>query len=195
MMTEKQFESKIKKLKTPKKIQDFLNSLKNNKEDSVSSPKVCLEKNKAHCLEGALIAHCAFLLNGKESFLVDIKSKKNDLDHVVTLFKENGLWGAISKTSYPVLRFRDPVFRNPRELVMSYFPEYFLENGKKTMLAYSTLFSLKKRKKDWMVSTDDLYEIGWEIDVIKHFPIAPKKSLSRLRDADKEEVKRVFGGQ
>jgi len=142
-MTDKEFFIFLKKLNTPTKIQDFLNSLENNKKDTIFSPKLAVLNKKAHCMEGALIAHCAFILNNKKSFLLDIRSKKKDLDHIVTLFREDGLWGAISKTSYPVLKFRDPVFKNVRELVMSYFSEYFLEDGEKTMLDFSTPFSLE----------------------------------------------------
>lgn len=193
-MTDKEFFKFLKKLNTPAKIQDFLNTLENNKADTVFSPKVSIENKTAHCLEGALIAHTCFILNKKESFLLDIKSKRNDLDHVITVFKEDGLYGAISKTSYPVLKYRDPIFKNIRELAMSYFSEYFLENGEKTMLSYSAPFSLEKRKNFWITTNEDLYEIGWEIDNIKHFEIAPKKAMQKLRKADKDEIFRVFGG-
>ncbi len=193
-MTDKEFFKFLKKLNTPTKIQDFLNTLDENKTDDIFSPKKSIENKKVHCLEGALIAHACFILNKKESFLLDIKSKRNDLDHVITVFKENGLYGAISKTSYPVLKYRDPIFKNIRELAMSYFSEYFLENGEKTMLSYSAPFSLEKRKNSWMTTNEDLYEIGWEIDNIKHFEIAPKKAMQKLRKADKDEIFRVFGG-
>lgn len=191
-MTDKEFLRFLKKLNTPKKIQDFLNTLENNKADTVFSPKKSIENKTAHCLEGALIAHACFILNKKESFLLDIKAKRNDLDHVVAVFKEGGLYGAISKTSYSVLKFRDPVFKNARELVMSYFSEYFLENGEKTMLSYSSPFSLKKRNISWITTNEDLYEIGWEIDNVKHFEIAPQKVMKKLRKADADEVSRVF---
>lgn len=191
-MTDKEFLRFLKKLNTPKKIQDFLNTLENNKADTVFSPKKSIENKTAHCLEGALIAHACFILNKKESFLLDIKAKRNDLDHVVAVFKEGGLYGAISKTSYSVLKFRDPVFKNARELVMSYFSEYFLENGEKTMLSYSSPFSLKKRNRSWIATNEDLYEIGWEIDNVKHFEIAPQKVMKKLRKADADEVSRVF---
>jgi len=44
-----------------------------------------------------------------------------------------------------------------------------------------------------MTTNRDLYEIGWEIDNIKHFNIAPKKAMLGLRNADKDEILRVFG--
>lgn len=191
-MNEEEFFKFIKKLNTPTKIQDFLNTLKNNKTDNISSPKKAIKSKKAHCLEGALIAYAALTMNNKKVYLMDIRAKNYDLDHVVALFKENGLWGAISKTSYPVLRYRDPVFKTPRELAMSYFSEYFLEDGEKTMRSFSTLFSINGRGNKWMTTDDDLYEIGWEIDNIKHFDIAPVESIKKLRKADKEERERVF---
>ena len=49
----------------------------------------------------------------------------NDDDHVLAVFRHNGAWGCIAKSNFTVLRFRDPVYRSIRELMMSYFDVYF----------------------------------------------------------------------
>ena len=116
-----------KKLTTPQKIQDYLDTIPANlskKGSTCFSPHLVFEKGKAHCIEGAFIAAAALWLHGEEPLLLDLKAKTNDYDHVVALYKQNGYWGAISKTNHPMLRFRDPIYKTPRELALSYFHEY-----------------------------------------------------------------------
>jgi hypothetical protein len=86
--------------------------------------------------------------------LLDLQTIDADEDHVVALFKERNLWGAISKTNNPVLRWRDPVYTSVRELAMSYFNEYFLpSNGEKSLKAYSRPFDLSKyRPEKWVTA-------------------------------------------
>src|SRR3989344_1742309 len=117
----------LKALNTPRKIQDFLNKIPINfeeKGDTCFSPKMVLKKWKAHCIEGAMLAAVALRLNGKKPLVVDLTSVPEDFDHVICVFKEDGCWGAISKTNHAVLRYREPVYKNIRELVMSFFHEY-----------------------------------------------------------------------
>src|SRR3989338_2168042 len=54
-----------------------------------------------------------------------------EVDRVVALYKRGGRFGAISKTNHAVLRFRDPIYRTPRELALSYFHEWFLNEPAK----------------------------------------------------------------
>ena len=111
-----------------------------------------------------------------------MRALPSDLDHIVTLFKERGLWGAISKTNHPVLRWRDPVYRSPRELIMSYVHEYCLPGGKKSLLEYSRPFSLTRfAPSRWLTLEDDLDWLMEALDVAPHLPIAPKASLTRQR--------------
>lgn len=180
------------KLNTPSKIQDFLNSLKFNfeeKKETCSSPRTVLGRKSAHCQEGALLASAILWYHGKNPLILDLKSAKNDYDHVVALFKENGFWGAISKTNHSVLRYREPVYKAIRELAMSYFHEYFLNDGTKTMRSYSKPFNLKKLGTEWVTSKKDLWYIGSTLDDSKHFPVLSKKQIKNLRKADKIEIK------
>ena len=108
------------------------------------SPRRVLKTRTAHCSEAAILAVAAFIYHGKPAWLMDIQALPSDQDHVVTLFQERGLWGAISKTNHAVLRWRDPIYRSPRELAMSYAHEYCLPGGKKSMLAFSRPFSLTR---------------------------------------------------
>ncbi|MDP3956925.1 MAG: hypothetical protein Q8Q10_00290 [bacterium] len=177
----------LHKLSTPGKIQDFLdtlpiNCLKNG--PTCFSPRRVLREKKAHCIEGAMLAALALWLHGEEPLLLDLRSTKDDYDHVVALYKKNGYWGALSKTNYPVLRFRDPIYRTIRELALSYFHEYtLLKTGEKTLLSYSRPFSLKKLGTDWITAEEDLWDVACALDDSQHFSLVPKKNKKFLRKA------------
>ena len=181
----------FQKLNSPQKIQDFLNTLAMNfesKGDTLKSPRYVLKKRNAHCLEGAFFAAAALWYHGHQPILLDLKSTKNDFDHVVTLFKRFGRWGAISKTNHVVLRYREPVYRSYGELAMSYFHEYFLHNGKKTMRSYSKPYNLKKHGKRWVTTKGNLWDIGDALDVSPHIVIATSKMIKNFRKAEAIEV-------
>ena len=117
-----------------------------------------------------------------------LKATDEEFDHVVTPFKVRGLWGALSKTNHAVLRYREPVYKNIRELAISYFHEYFLDNGKKTLRQYSVPFNLNSMRKNWAVSEKDLWYIDKALDKVKHYDVMPKFSVKNLRKAEKIEI-------
>ena len=126
-----------------------------------------------------MLAVAALIYHGKPAWLMDIQALPSDQDHIVTLFKERGLWGAISKTNHAVLRWRDPIYRSVRELAMSYAHEYNLNYGKKSMLAYSKPFSLARyAPARWLIAPDDLYWLMEDLDASPHLPMAPKSRLA-----------------
>lgn len=182
----------FKKLSSPQKIQAFLNNLPINFEehgDTAMSPREVLKKKKAHCMEGALLAATALWYHGQKPLLLDLVTTKNDDDHVVTLFKQNGCWGAISKTNHVVLRYREPVYKTVRELAMSYFHEYFKDSGQKTLRKYSVPFDLSKIKdKSWLTSGEDLWEINNLLEASKHYPILSRTQIKTLRKAEPIEI-------
>lgn len=182
----------LKKLNTPAKVQDFLNRLKFNfekKRETLKSPLFTLRAGNAHCLEGALLGAYILSLHDFTPYLLHLQTTRNDFDHVVVPFKQNGFWGALSKTNHAVLRYREPVYKNIRELVLSYFHEYFLNDGKKTLRQYSKLLNLNTFEKNLMVQDGDLWRIDQELDKIKHYNILSSKALKNLRKADKVEIK------
>jgi hypothetical protein len=184
--------SVFKKLNSPEKIQDFLNSLPFNFEkggDTMRSPQETLRTKKAHCLEGALLAAAILWYHGEQPLLLDLETTHKDQSHVVALFKRNGLWGAISKTNHAVLRYRDPVYTTVRELVLSYFNEYFLDTGIKTLRTYSRPFSLLTFTDDWLTTSKSLWHIEKKLIASPHVRIAPASALNKLRRADAVEIK------
>jgi len=176
----------LKKLRTPERVQDFLDSLPYNYEKSgetCSSPVVALRRGSVHCLEGAFLAAAALSLQGDKPLLMNFLTAPGDQDHAVTLFKRDGHWGAISKTNHAVLQYRDPVHRTLRELAVSYFHEYFLSGtGRKTLRAYSIPFHLTRFPK-WMTDEEDLWEVAHALRDTRHTPIAPIHLLKNSRHA------------
>jgi hypothetical protein len=181
----------IKILNTPAGVQDFLNNLEFNFEkrgETLKSPLFSLRTKNAHCLEGALLGAYILSLHGHRPYLMHLKADREDYDHVVAPFKVGRLWGALSKTNHAVLRYREPVYKNIRELALSYFHEYFLDNGIKTLRQYSALLNLNNFEKNWMVMEGNLWGIDEELDKIKHYDIVPRKYFKKLRRADRIEI-------
>lgn len=177
----------FERLDTPQRIQDFLDALPANFEpdgDTHMSPRRVLSERVAHCTEGAILAAACLTFHGRDAPLMDLRSLPADQDHVVTLFKQHGLWGAISKTNHAVLRWRDPIYRSPRELAMSYAHEYYLKNGRKSLIAYSKPFRLTRyAPAHWVTAEDNLDWLIIALDDSPHLPLAPKATLQRQRKA------------
>lgn len=181
----------LQKLNTPAKVQDFLNTIPFNfeeKKETLKSPLRTLREKSAHCFEGALLGAYILSLHGHKPYILYLKSAKNDFDHVIAPFKIEGRWGALSKTNHAVLRYREPVYKSIRELVMSYFHEYFLPDGSKTLRQYSALLNLNSFEKGWEKDEADLWGIDEALDKLKHSHIL-KNMRMKLRKADKLEIK------
>src|SRR3989344_6702680 len=139
----------FRKLNSSRKLQDFINVIPVNfekKGETLMSPRRVLKEKKAHCLEGAFLASAILWFHGEKPLLMDLKTTDYDFDHVVALFRRGKFWGEISKTNHAVLRYREPIYDSPRELAMSYFHEYFMDSGFKTLRSYSASFDLSTRK-------------------------------------------------
>lgn len=201
----------FKRLDSPKKIQDFLNTLPINFEkhgDTCYSPRMVLRKHTAHCMEGAMLAAAALEFHGRPPLVLDLRSAAHDYDHVVAVFKQFGCYGAISKTNHGVLRYREPVYQTLRELALSYFHEYFTDSGQKTLREFSQPLDLRyfdkprtldplpnpppegggKKYPNWRTSEHNLFEIPEYLDAIKHFQILSKSQIANLRKADTIEI-------
>ena len=184
--------SLFRRLNTPKKIQDFLDTIPINFDegnDTCMSPRMLLKMKKAHCIEGAYFAATALWFHGQKPLLLDLKASDNDYDHVVALFKAKNSWGAISKTNHAVLRYREPVYKTVRELAMSYFHEYFDDKGKKNLRSFSRPFSLAQFGTSWITSEKDLWHIAEALDDSPHEQILTRSAIAGLRKADKVEIK------
>jgi hypothetical protein len=164
--------SLYRRLKTPERIQRFLDDeVAYNKEpDGPTSrgPRWVVQERKGHCMEGALFAAAALRVNGHPPLLLDLEAVRDD-DHVLALYKNDGCWGAIAKSNYAGLRFRAPVYRTLRELVMSYFEHYYNLAGEKTLRGYSRPVNLTRFDYlNWMTAEQDVWEIPEYLCSVSH---------------------------
>jgi len=182
----------LRRLDRPRKIQDFLNRIPVNQErrgETCTSPLVTLRRNKAHCMEGALLAALALWMHGHRPLILDLKTTAADVDHLVALFRVDGFWGGITKTNHAVLRYREPIYRDVREIAASYFHEYIMNDGTKTLRRYSEPFDLRKWRGNWVTAEDDLWDLETAIDRSPHHELISRKQVARLRRADAIEIK------
>ncbi len=149
--------------------------------------RVALRRNRCHCIEGAFIAACALMLHGSPALLMDFQAKGDD-DHVLALFRHGRHWGAISKSNSIWLRWRDPVYRTPRELAMSYFHEYIL-GPKKSLRRVSRPFDIGAyRPEDWITAEEDCWNMAGEIDRSPHVTLVTAAQARRLKLRDPFET-------
>jgi hypothetical protein len=182
----------LARLGTPRRVQSFLDAIPINHErrrETCSSALTALRRNSAHCMEGALVAALALWCRGQPPLLMDLKTSRHDVDHVVALFRRGRYWGAITKTNHAVLRYREPIYRDPRELAASYFHEYFLNDGRKTLRSFSRPYDLRRHGTDWITRDDDLWDIQDALDRSPHVSLVDRSQIAGLRRADDIEIR------
>ena len=178
----------LRRLTTPEKIQRFLDEdIGYNKElqgPTCRSPRRVLRDRLAHCLEGALFGAAALRVQGWLPLLLDMEAIRDD-DHVLAVFRQRGCWGAIAKSNYAGLRFREPVYRTLRELAMSYFEHYYNLDGEKTLRTYSRAVSLDRFDRAlWMTAEEDLWAISDYLFTISHTALLKPASVRYLNPID-----------
>ncbi|MCE9585904.1 hypothetical protein K8R04_01130 [Candidatus Uhrbacteria bacterium] len=149
-----------------------------------------MREKRAHCIEGAMLAALAFRLQGQKPLILDLESTRHDFDHVIALFKQHGCWGAVSKTNHAVLRYREPVYKTIRELVLSYFHEYFDKNGFKTLRRYSRPVDLSRfDKQNWMTNEKHNWFVAQHLVEVDHVSLLTRPQIATLRKADPIEIR------
>ncbi len=180
----------LRRLDSPRKIQQFLFELKQNFEpdgDTCRPVRTILRERNAHCIEGAMLAACALWVHGEPPLVMDMRAVR-DFDHVVALYRRNGSWGSISKTNGPGLRGRDPVYGTLRELAMSYVHEYSNKRGHKTLREYSVPCDLRRfDAKIWVCGEKDAWKIAEALEDIRHFKLMTARQVKSLARRDPHE--------
>jgi len=179
----------LKTLTDPDKIQGFLDSVDYNPNYECRSPRWVIKKRSAHCFEGALFSAAALSFIGYKPLIVDMKAF-NDDDHVIAVYKVDGHWGSVAKSNFTTLRFREPVYRTLRELIMSYFDFYFNTEGDKSLRSYSLPLDLTVyNSKSWATTDEDLEYIGDKLESMRHFPVVNSKMIKNLNRASEISLK------
>jgi hypothetical protein len=161
---------RLRSLSPPWRIQKFLDELDYDfRGEGCRSPRRVLSERKVQCMDGALFAAAALRVQGHRPLILDLEAVYDD-DHVIALYRVNGLWGSIARSNYSGLRSREPLFRTVRDLVLCYVEGYFNLRRQKTLRRYSRPFDLSFfDARNWMTTDDDLWEIPNHLVGIRHY--------------------------
>ncbi len=188
----------LRRLTTPHKIQSYIDDMAYNTEEITRSAAGALVAGKVQCLDGALLAAAALEYHGHAPRLMDLRANERDADHVLAVYTYKGHYGAIAKSNYVGIRFREPVYRTLRELAISYFNNYVSPERERTLREYSQLINLAKfRKVDWRSAPvdEDIYEpLADRLEGARHFRLFPKAIEKVLKPSDERLVQAEMVG-
>ncbi|MCU0612398.1 MAG: hypothetical protein MUE60_11490 [Candidatus Eisenbacteria bacterium] len=177
---------------SPADIQVFLNQTPYSTHHACHSPYCVIRRASAHCAEGAYFAAAMLRLAGHPPLVMDLRAEQDD-DHVIAPFRVNGKWGAIAKSNTTMLRYREPLYRTLRELVMSYFEMYFNIRGLKSLRAYSRPVSLARfDPRGWMAGDEDLEYIGDFLTALPHTQVLHAREAAACVPADPDLMRACF---
>jgi hypothetical protein len=175
---------KLRNLKDPHGIQKLLDDMPYHLADTAWSPRRVLAENTSHCFEGAIFAAAALRANGFPPLIVDLEAD-HDTDHVLAVYRIDGLWGAVAKSNYTGCRYREPVYRSLRELALSYFNIYFNLRRERTLRRYSQPVNLARFDHlNWMTTDRPIWFIVYHLLEIPHAPLFPARVAKRLHRID-----------
>jgi hypothetical protein len=171
-------------LDSPAKVQRFLDSLDYDDRKGTRSPLWACREGAANCFEGALFAAAALRAIGRPPLIVDLVSV-NDDDHVLAVYRKRGHWGAVAKSNFAVLRYREPVYRTIRELAMSYFDIFFNTRNRKSLRSYSLPLNIARfDARNWVTTEEDIGYIGDALNAARHYRFISPAMARDLVEAD-----------
>ena len=180
----------LRALRTPYGVQRALDAMPYHHASTAWSPRRVLQSRTAHCLEGAVFAAAALRVLGFPPLLLDLEAVQ-DTDHVLAVYQARGHWGAIAKSNFTGLRYREPVYRTVRELVLSYFESYINLRGDRTLRAYSAPVNLARfdrSRPDWMTTAGDLWWIAEHLVGVRHTRLLAPALVRRLHRVDRRSL-------
>jgi len=174
----------FQKLTTPHKIQSYLDGIKYSEDPIYRTPRSVIRDQKAHCFDGALFAACALWCIGHPPLLLDLRAVEDD-DHVIAIFKQQGAYGALAKSNFVGLRYREPMYRTLRELCLTYFENYYNLAKKKTLRSYSRPLDLRASCfQGWPTHEAPLEMIATRLDALPHYSLLSSKMVGQLIPVD-----------
>jgi hypothetical protein len=168
-------------LKTPAKIQAFLDDLEYSTEETYRCPLRVLRERMAHCYDGALFAAAMLRRIGYPPLILEMLPNSRDDDHLLALFQKERHWGAVGKSNFVGLRFRESVYRTVRELVMSYFEQFYNLEREKTLRGYTVPLNLRSfDRHGWMIKDEPLRWIAEKLDRTRRVRLLTPKMVRNL---------------
>ena len=176
----------FRSLDSPPAVQAYLDSLPYKAEELDRSPLRVMTDGQAHCLDGGIFAALALWRIGFPPLILDlVPAAGSDDDHVLAIFRVDGLWGALAKSNYPNLRYREPVHRSLRELAMTYFEFFFNLQREKTLRAYTRPLDLSRfRDPSWMWDEEGIRKVSKRLYSLKPISLISEARAARLSISD-----------
>jgi hypothetical protein len=180
----------LAQLTTPLAIQEFLDGCAYSSDEFYRCPLRVLRERRAHCFDGALFAAAALRRLGHPPRILDLFSDGRDDEHLLALFQVDRRWGAVAKSNFSGLRYREPVYASLRELAMSYFEPYFNLARERTLVAYAGPLNLAQFDRlRWTVSDDPLERIADRTEQIRRVELITPAMHDRLTPVDERSYR------
>ncbi len=175
----------VRRLRTPRDVQAFLNALPYNTEPPPGGPTLrsfrgVVGRHSAHCLEAALAAAVILEQHGYPPLVLSFESIDR-LDHVLFVYRRAGRWGSVARSRDPGLHGRRPVFATARALARSYFDPYIDKTGCLTAFQVVDL-GLEMGTYDWRLADTNVWKVERVLLDLPHRPIRFSQArVDRLR--------------
>lgn len=185
----------VARLNTPYKIQLFLDGLDYCTETVYRAPLRVLRERTCQCFDGAVFGAALLQRLRYPALILDLLPNRRDDDHVLAVFQQDGHWGAIAKSNFAGLRFREPVYRDLRELIMSYFEHYYNLHREKTLRGYTRPLDLKAFDcHQWLTRDETMDLISQRLDEVRRVSILTRPMIARLSPVDERSCRAGLHG-
>jgi hypothetical protein len=186
----------LRRLTPPWRIQRFLDEIDYDFHgEGCRSPRRVMRERKVQCMDGALFAAAALRVQGRRPLIVDLEGVW-DSDHVLAVFREDGCWGAIARSNFSGLRYREPIHPTIRSLVLSYVEAYFNLRRQKTLRRYSRPVDLSRfDARGWMTAEEDLWYVPDFLVDVKHYRLLTPAQERRLGPVDRRNYEAGLVGR
>ena len=185
----------LQALTNPLQVQAFLDEIEYSSDLFYRSPIQVLRERKGHCFDGALFAAAAMRRLGYPPLILEMLPNERDDDHLLALFRVGRLWGAVAKSNFVGLRFREPVYRSLRELVMSYFEHYYNVSRERTLRGYTAPLRLDRFDHlNWLSDSGSLDAIADGLDRLRRFSLLDSRSIACLSLVDERSYRTGLSG-
>jgi hypothetical protein len=174
----------LRGLDSPLRIQELLDSIPYSVDRFYRCPRRVLRDRVAHCFDGALLAAAALRCLGLPPLVVDLYAVRDD-DHMLALWQRDGCWGALAKSNFVGLRFREPIYQSLRELVMSYFEFFYNVDREKTLRGFTVPLDLSALDGlAWMEADEGLDAVADRLDALDRTPVGTAGMIAGLSPMD-----------
>jgi hypothetical protein len=161
----------IERCRTPERVQAWLNSLPYNHErdgETLRSFREVVRRSTVHCLEAALAAAVILEQHGFPPLVLSFDSKDN-LDHVLFVFRRRRRWGSVGRSRDAGLHGRKPAFHSIRGLAWSYFDPYVDWTGR--LQGYQLIDLRTLGSYDWRFNPRNMWKVEKVLIDIPHRPM------------------------